>query len=332
MISFEKVIIALVSLLLLAVPGYILAKIKLFGEGASNALSVLVLYGGQPALMIVSFQGANFSAELGLNMLYVFLLAVAVHAVMFGILFLVFRKRRNQSRVRIIKYASVFSNCGFMGIPFLQMLFTGTDVSGDILIYSAIIIGVFNIFNWTVGVYIMTGDIKEVSFKKIALNPVIISVVVAFLLFIVFKMPIKDLMPQGETMDNILEGFMNVIDKISEIVTPLSMTVIGIKLANINMKQLFLDKGAYVTAAFKLILMPTIAMFITAFLPVSPLVKYSVFFLLAMPCATSSTLLAVRFGADADFASICVLLSTILSAVTIPLLFLFMNGVLGVAI
>ena len=40
-----------------------------------------------------------------------------------------------------------------------------------------------------------------------------------------------------------------------------------------------------------------------------------------MPCATSATMLAVQFGGDSDFASVAVLLSTVLSVVTIPLMF-----------
>lgn len=43
-------------------------------------------------------------------------------------------------------------------------------------------------------------------------------------------------------------------------------------------------------------------------------------------------LLAVQFGKDSDFASIGVVLSTICSIVTLPLMYLFMNAVLGVAI
>ena len=125
---------------------------------------------------------------------------------------------------------------------------------------------------------------------------------------------------------------MQVLNIISETVTPISLTVIGIKLANVDLKRLFLDIRAYLAVFFKNFVMPVIAIFITAFLPIPSAVKYTVFFLLAMPSATSTVLFSVKFGADADFASVCVLLSTVLSIIFIPLLFLFMNGVLNVEI
>jgi predicted permease len=50
-----------------------------------------------------------------------------------------------------------------------------------------------------------------------------------------------------------------------------------------------------------------------------------------MPCATSAAMMSVRCGKDGNFASAGVLLSTICSVVTIPLLYLFMSGVLGVS-
>ena len=115
-------------------------------------------------------------------------------------------------------------------------------------------------------------------------------------------------------------------------VTPVSMIVVGIRLANVNVKQLFMDKWAYVSAFFKLIVMPLIAILAVAFLPVANTVKYTVFFLLSMPAATGTAMFAVKFNSDSDFASVCVLLSTILSVITIPLLFLLINGVFGISI
>ncbi len=330
--NFENVLITVVALLLLAVPGFIFAKLKMFPEGASKAFSVMVLYGCQPVMIIVCFQKTAFDPALGLNMLYVFLLAVAVHAAMFALLFLCFRKAPKDDKTKIIKYAGSFSNCGFMGVPFLQALFDGNAAQGEILIYGAIVIAVFNVFNWTVGVFMMTGDIKQVSLKKIALNPVIISVVIGFLLFVLIGKPIVSLAEEGTTMHTVLSRFMQTLNIISEAVTPLSLTVIGIKLAGVNLKKLFLDLKAYLAVFFKNIVMPLIAMFATAFLPVDSTVKYAVFFLLSMPAATGTTLFAVKFGADADFASVCVILSTALSVVSVPLLFLLMNGGLGVAI
>ena len=331
-VTFTDVFITVFFLLLLTVPGFILAKLKMLPEKASEAFSTLVLYGCQPMLIITSFQSKEYKPQTGLDMLYVALLAIAVHLIVFFLLKLIFIKKSQDDKIKVVKYASAFSNCGFMGLPFLQSLFSGGIYAQDVLIYGAVIIAVFNVFNWTFGVYIMTGDKKQISVKKILLNPVIISVAVGFLLFIILQKPLVQVADEGTVFRTVLEKFMQSLNFISEMVTPLSMTVIGIKLAGIKFKQLFTEGLSYVAVFGKLVLMPVIAMLAVAFLPVNSAVKYTVFFLLAMPSATSTAMFAVKFGKDGNFASICVLLSTILSIVTIPPLYLFMSGVLGIAV
>ena len=78
--------------------------------------------------------------------------------------------------------------------------------------------------------------------------------------------------------------------------------------------------------------MSFVTMFLVAYLPIATTIKYTIFFLLSMPSATSGAMMAVQYGKDGDFASIGVVLSTICSIATLPLLYLFMSGVLGVTI
>lgn len=330
-IEFIDVLITVVFLLLLALPGFIFAKLKMLPQKTAEALSTIVLYCCQSVLVITSFQKRAYESQIGLNMLYCALLATIVHIIMFAILKLVFIKRSADDKIRVVKYASVFSNCGFMGLPFLQSLFSGAAQT-EVLIYGAVIIAVFNLLNWTFGVYIMTGDKKQVSPKKILLNPVIVSLVIGFLLFVILQKPLIDTAPEDSFMDGVLTKFMQSMNYLADMVTPCSMIVIGIRLANVNFRQLFLDKWAYIVAFFKLIVMPFIAILAVAFLPINSEVQYAVFFLLAMPTATSTAMFAVKFGGDGDFASVAVLLSTVLSVITIPLMFLIMSGVFGITI
>lgn len=329
-IKFIDVLITVLSLVLLMVPGFIMAKAKMLPENATETLSTIVLYLCQTMLVFACFQNYKYDAQIALNMLYVAGLALAVHFIMIGLLYLVVRG--DDAKKRCLRYGSVFSNCGYMGIPLLKMLFDGKVDQGEILIYTAVVLSVWNIVNWTFGVYMMTKDKKEVSVKKIALNPVIIAVVLGFLSFIILKKPIKDFGEPGYPLNSILTKIMGCVDFFGEAVTPLSMTVIGIKLANVNLKQLFLDKQAYLCSLFKLIIMSVITMLVVSFLPIDVNVKYALFFCLSMPAASSTTLFAVKFKGDGDFASVCVLLSTILSIITIPLMFLVLGGVFGVTV
>ena len=330
MITFSDVLITVIFLLVLAVPGFIFAKLNMLPQNASATLSTIVLYGCQPILIITSFQGCAFRADVALNMLLVALIGTAIHLIMFALVKVLFRKRAQEDKTKIMKYLSVFSNCGFMGAPFLQSLFTDPSMQAEVLIYCAVILTVFNVLNWTVGVYIITGDKKEVSFKKVACNPVIISVVIGAALFFLLQQPIVNLAPAGTVLDKVLEKLMKSLNYLSEMVTPLSMFVIGIRLTNVDFKQLFTQKSAYVTAGVKLLVMPLLTMFAVAFLPIASTVKYTLFFLFSMPSATSGVMLAVQYDKDSDFASICVLLSTVLCIATIPPLYLLMSQGLGV--
>lgn len=324
-ISFFKVLITVASLVVLAIPGYILSKCKMLPEKAAEAFSTLVLYVCQTAMVFNGFQEYNFDSKIGLNMLIVFGLTFAIHLIMIAIVSL-FVKGKREAQLKCVKYGSVFGNCGYMGFPFLRMLFPN---NGEVMIYAAVVIAVWNILNWTFGVYMITGDKKQISIKKIVLNPVIIAVVTGFLIFVIAKRPIVDLAVEGSRLDLVLTNLMASVKCLADAVTPLSMIVIGMRLAGVNFKQLFVDELAYVQSGLKLIAMSLLTIVVVVFLPVSEMVKYTLFFTLSMPAATSTALFAVKFNGDSRFGSICVLLSTVLSIITIPLMFLAFNALIG---
>ena len=332
MITFLDVFITVAFLLLLAVPGFIFAKTKMFSPSASGTLSTIVLYGCQPILIFTSFQGCAFDPDIAVNMLLVAGIAFLAHLVMFALAKLIFFKWQTDEKVKLVKYLSVFSNCGFMGLPFLQSLFTEASLQAELVIYCAVILAVFNILNWTFGVYILTEDKKEISLKKILLNPVIISVVLSLVLFFTMQKPLVEFTQVNTIGYKLVTKLMSSLQFLANMVTPLSMFVIGIRLANIDLKQLLTDKWAYIGAGVKLIVMGFVTMFIVAYLPIAATIKYTIFFLLSMPSATSGAMMAVQYRKDSDFASVGVVLSTICSIVTLPLLYLFMSAVLGIAI
>lgn len=328
-IDFFSVLITVLSLILLAVPGYLLVKTKLLPEKAAETCSAIVLYGCQPALVFMGFQKTEYDVQIGINMLIVAGLSILVHLIMMGVAYLCIRNKDNNAKLNVVRYAFVFGNCGYMGLPFLQSLFGG-EYPGEVLIYGAVVIAIFNIMCWTLGIYMITGDKKNMSFKKIVLNPTIIGVVLGFIVFVIAKVPIVKLATDGGTLDMILEKLVQSLNFLGDMVTPLAMIVLGIRLSNVNIKQLFMDKWAYIVCFFKLIIMSLVTMLITAFLPVGTIVKYALFFLLSMPCATNTALFAIKFNSDGDSGSVFVLLSTILSIATIPLMFLIFTNLFGV--
>ncbi len=321
-ISFLTVLIAVVSLILLAVPGFILTKTKMLGEKAQSAFSTFVMYGAQPCMVLMGFQNTKFSAKIGLNVLIVAIIAIAVHLIMAGIILLTVKLKGNVDKKKVVRYASMFSNCGFMGFPFLQMVFKGSSHIGEVMIYAAVVVAIFNLLNWTLGVYLITGDKKNASLKKIITNPTIIAIIIGFVVFFTVKVPFVDLPMHNFTLQTIVTKLVNSVNVIGDTVTPLSMTVIGMKLASANLKELFLDGYGYLVCGMKLIVMSLITMLAVCFLPIAETIKYVLVFLLSMPCATSTALFSTLFGGDGKSATSFVLLSCICCVITIPLMFL----------
>ena len=163
-VDFLTVLITVLSLIVLAVPGFILKKCKLLPENATKVLTSVLLFIAQPFLTFMSFQKTQYKDSILVNMLIMAGLALAVHLIMIVLVIVVFGKRgRTDEKVRVVRFASVFGNCGFLGFPFLQSMFPG---KGEILIYGAVIVAIFNLLSWTVGIYLITGDKKYVSLKE----------------------------------------------------------------------------------------------------------------------------------------------------------------------
>ena len=329
-IEFLTVLVAVVSLIVIAIPGFIVVKAKMIDVKLSGAFSTLVLYVCAPAQVFMGFQKANFTAELGKNMLIVAGVSALAHIAMIALMYLVITIKKGEdeklvAKKRVVRCASVFGNAAYMGLPFLQILFPGV---GEVIIYGAVVMSVFNILTWSIGVYMITGNKKDISVKKVLLHPVILAMFLGFIALVAAGQPLANVCADGSSGDLILENLIKSVNFVGDMVTPMAMFVIGMRLANVTVKQLFLDKWAYVVSFFKLVVMAVLTMLLCAFLPVDNYVKYALFFLLSMPCAASCALLSVQFGGDGDFASVSVLLSTIISILSIPLMFLVFNAMI----
>jgi predicted permease len=99
MISFFDVFLTVTFLLVLAIPGFIFAKTKIFSKSASETLTVIVLYGCQPILIITSFQGCSFNPDIAVNMLIVAGIAIVAHLIMFAIVKFSFIKWQTNDKV-----------------------------------------------------------------------------------------------------------------------------------------------------------------------------------------------------------------------------------------
>ena len=323
-VSFISVLLSVFSLALLAIPGLILGKLKLLPENGTKALTSVLLFIGQPMLTFMSFQKCEYNSDVVSNLLLVAGLAITAHVLMLIVVFgLFFKKASSDEKFRVVSFASVFGNVGFMGLPFLQMLFG--NGGAEAIMYGAVFVAVFNAFSWTVGIYLITRDKKYVRAKKAFLNPPFIALLISLPLYLILKRPINLIGEEGSVIRAMFEKIFISGNFLGELVTPLSMIILGLRLSEMNIKQIFADYHSYISSSLKLILMPSLIFVVCTLCKVPELIKWAIFFECCMPTATQTLLFSEQYGNEPHTASSCVLLSTMLSVATVPLVYLLFS-------
>ena len=300
----------------LAIPGYILVKGKLLKPEQSGVLSKLLMY---LALPFMIFSGVvnnlTLDADSLLMLGVVALLGMGVVLFMFFVSTPLVKMEKDKKVKGMMRFCAVFANNGFLGIPLAVAVFGSDSPVFTVLIVLNII---NNVLMYTLGAYLTTGDKDNISVKKAFLNPVL----VAFVLGCVCNLlDVAKAVPEVITFSN----------HFSSIVTPISMTVIGMKLGAISFKTLFSSGKLYYVAFLKLILFPvavTAAMLALKLvpwnLPVDSIIL-GIFVAFSMPTAGLAATFADEFGGDTENAVIYTLGTTVLSVLTIPTLYWLVN-------
>lgn len=296
---------------LLAVPGYLMVKGKLLKSQDSGALSKLLTNVGMPALILSSTLGLELTGEFALSLVLMAVICVAFTALMFFSTVWLCAGEKNEKTRGMMRFCSVFANSGFIGIPLANAVFPGNTALMAYLIVSNI---VMNVMMFSLGVYLISGDKKAINIKKAVLTPVFL----AFLAGIALNLlGVVKVVPELNTFANHLKG----------IVTPLSMTVLGMKLADVPMKRLFSSGRMYYVSFLRLVLYPVIGVALMLVLQLIPALSISAdcilgFFVgFAMPTAGLASAFSDQYNGDTDNAVILTLGTTIVSILTIPVLY-----------
>ena len=307
--AFLETFINVVTIVVLAVPGFVLRKSKLFSDKAASLLAVLLLYIAQPFLMMSSICNKPFDPAMLARFAWVLGFAVALQLAVYFFSKLCFRSDRNEAAKRAAVASSYLGNVGFMGIPVMEMLFPGND---EMILYTVVYNIAFNAMTWTLGVYAITGEKKRINPLKVLLNPPTIAVIIALPFFFC-----NVAIPEAVALP---------VRYLGDMTLPLSMIILGIRLADMHPLRLVADVRVYAVAAIKLIVSPLLSLGIMLLVdlvfPLDRFVVIALFIIAAMPTASSALNFAEMFGGDRETAAASTLMNTILCIVTIPLLML----------
>ena len=282
--------------------GYVCRKTNFlsdaFVKGCVNLLLLIVT----PCLIVHVFQRpftGTALANLGLA------LAVSFAAHLIGIVFAEICFRRTDERQRgVLKFATVFSNGGFMAIP-LEYALLGPDGAFS----GAVYVVMFNLLCWTYGLKVMCGHLKDMNRRILFVNPGTVGIAIGLPLFLT-----------STTLPVILH---DPIKYISDLNTPLAMIVIGFYLADARFAAYFRCVPALVASALRLLVIPALVLaglVAARGLRLDPTMAIALTASAAAPVAAMDTMFASKYGRDVDVSVGLVAVTTILSVATMPLL------------
>ncbi len=287
---------------LLAAVGWCLFKTGKITQKGSKELAGILLYVILPCVIIKAFC-TEYTPEKCSHLLWSFVLSVVCLFISMIIAQVFFHKRP------IDNFGAAFSNAGFMGIPLIKAL-----LGDEAVIFAAPFIALLNIFQWTYGVVVMTGKKDSIQPKKLLTNPILISLLAGLICFF------------GRL------SLPTVIDvtlaHISGMNAPAAMIILGVYLAQTDIKSLFTDKMLYWNSIVRLMVIPVVTLFLLAVLPSSMgMAKMALLAVASAPVGSNVAVYAQVNGLDYTYACKTVCLSTIFSIVSMPFILLLANGI-----
>ncbi|AVK61067.1 transporter [Lactobacillus sp. CBA3605] len=283
--------------------GLMANKLGFMHGQTSTDLTNILLYIVSPCLIIKAFE-QPFSVNRLQTLGRVIVGIILIYGLMILITQLVFKPVKDLNLQRTMRYGAVYSNAGFMGIPLTSALFGSTGV-----FFAVASLAAFNIFSWTHGITLFTGKQgnRRDNFKQIILNPNIIAIMLGLILFVT-AIPLPSLINRT-------------ITTVSSVNTPLSMIVIGNSLAAVRFNRQTLDKRLGWVLLLRNFIFPYLTMVVLELMGITGVPLYTTVLMAACPVAGIVVLFTLKVHGQPGPAVTLMSLSTLLSVVSIPLVF-----------
>lgn len=279
--------------------GYVACKKEYFDQEFGKKLSWLVVNVANPMLAISAV--VNNEEQIAKKDFYVTILLAICFYAFFLILAQILPRLIGvqNSDIGVYKMMTTFNNIGFMGFPVIAAAY-----GNGALIYAVPFSIMFNILCYTWGIQTLCGGGEKGNWKRI-INIGTISGIISIVLFFMQ-------IPVPKMICSLSAGLSNLTG-------PLSMLVIGISIAAMELKDLFTDVKLLKFALIKLLAVPVAAMLLVCQVIDNRLICEVFLVMMATPAASMCAMLSQQYGGDYELAAKGVALTTILSVVTMPI-------------
>lgn len=282
------------ELFLLLAAGFYFRK-RVVGEGFEKGLTDVILDLILPCNIVTSFQ-IEMNAQLLRSTFSILAVSMVNQLVCLALGAALYRLRPRDKRP-VMKYGTLCSNAGFLGMPVAE----GIWGSQGVMLASVYLIPQ-RIFMWSAGVGFFHREKKNVAMKLLT-NPCILASAAGLVLM---------------AAQAGLPPFLNkTIHALGQCNTGMSMFLIGMIASRIKLRD-FLDPDVLYLCAIRLILIPLLVYLGCLLFAMDQLTTGVAVILAAMPVAGTSAVLAAKYDAAPEYAASAVAASTVLSLIAIP--------------
>ena len=296
---FERMLNTQALMFIYVMTGVIMAKTKILKHEGRSSFINLLLNITLPCMVLNSF-----NVDTDINQLIAAGEIIIIASICFFVSWVlgkIFWRNSPPNRKAVLEFATMFSNAGNAGMPIVASVF---GVEG--VFYASFFLLPARILIWTVGLslFVDGGNFKDklkILLRTPSLDVVFIGIA---LMFLPFKLP---------------SVLSTAIKNIGDMTGPLSMMIIGAALGESNLKSAF-DVDAFKLTAMRLIIQPLLFLYVLRYLGIPEILWQVTVILTAMPAAANTEIIAEMYGKDYQFAARCVVVSTIISLVSVPIL------------
>lgn len=294
--NLSGVITQLISLFLMMFVGFLVARAGIMtpefrARLSSYTLSCVAPFAILSAVLESDSTPMTMLSAVGVS--FVFYVLMVVFAAILVRLVRTKKEERGWDQLMLI-----FTNVGFMGIPVIQSIY-GTDGVARLSMF----ILMFNLFFFSYGILLIASG-EKINFKAM-INPCIIGALCGLFCG-----------TTGFHFPGVIEDTMAAIGAMN---TPLAMMIIGSSVAHSDVRAALRNPRLYRVTALRMIAMPLLIMLVMLPLPFDRMLVGISVLLAAMPIAGNCGMVANVYAPGDMSSSHATIISTLSSAVTLPL-------------
>lgn len=301
MVDIQTLLVTMLELFAFIILGWGVTKIGICDAHGNQVISSLVSNVLSPALILSAVQATGGDSVDKSVIWEALLYGVLLYAI-FLVLGWVFTVWMAKEKRAVYKMLLIFSNTAFVGYPILRALFGEFSVFVFSLMHMP-----FNVLIFSYGVYLLQKDhgAERFPLRKMVTPGLISSIIAIILYFSNLKLP---------------AAMVDYLSTLGDSSIPLSMIAVGASVAMQPLGGIFKDRVLAVMTVVKLVAFPCLLAAISSFFPCSEFTRQLLILSGTLPAGTMTVILATQYHADTKVASAGVVLSTLCSIITIPLL------------